>query len=167
MQCEIEQFIVSHYQELLSICKKYTKNKDWADELLHEVILQLYDKKEINIQLDSNSIKYYIVSIIKLNWCSKQSPFYRKNKKFGNTTDELTDYPETEPYDYQDDIIIQLIEQEYSELDWFDKLQFQTYLLTGTLRETAELTNSTTSKVWHNLNSTKEQIKNNILNKIK
>jgi hypothetical protein len=65
---EIEQYINNNYYVLLSIAKKYTKNDDWAHELLHEVILQLYDKKELKLQLDDNSIKYYIIRMLMVNW---------------------------------------------------------------------------------------------------
>jgi hypothetical protein len=57
---EIEVFVTNHYYELLSISKKYTKNDDFASELLHEVLLQLFEKKEIKCKLDNNSIKYFM-----------------------------------------------------------------------------------------------------------
>ena len=83
MKIEIEQYITNNYYQLLAIAKKYTKNDDWAYELLHEVLLQLYEKKELKLQLDDNSIKYYIIRMLMVNWCYESSPFYKKHKKSG------------------------------------------------------------------------------------
>lgn len=167
MNPDIECYIINNYNELLKICKKYTRNDDWSYELLHEVILQLYDKKTLP-QLENKDILYYIIRMITVNWTSKKSPFYHKIKRYSL---EIADIKEcfqyvAEEYNEDQDKLLQLLEEEYGDLDWYDKLQFQTYLLTGTLRETAEQQNSTTGKVWHNLQSTKQTIKNNILNKL-
>ena len=168
MQPEIECFIINEYYHLLAICKKYTKNDDWASELLHEVLLQIYEKKEINVVLDWDNINRYIIHIITINWCSKKSPFYMKIKKFSMNDIQITEalHLATEEYNIDDDTLIELMEQEYGDLDLAEKIHFQTYLLTGTLRQTAEQYNSTTSKVWHNHNSTKQTIKNNIFKKL-
>jgi len=165
---EVECFIVNEYYRLLSICKKYTKNDDFAQELLHFVILELYEKKEIKVVLDWTNINRYIVHIITINWCSKQSPFYRKIKKFSMSDVDIMDCMQivAEEYNHADDKLLEMLEEEFGDLDWFDKLQFQTYLLTDTLRETAEHTDTTISKVWHNLQLTKKQIKDNITQKL-
>ena len=166
---EIEEVIVKEYYTFLQVCKKYTKHDDWAQELLHYIIADLYERNSIKVRLDYNQIKWYIIQIIKIQWCSKDSGFYRKIKKFSMTEMDLSECMEmqTEEYNHEDDKLMQLLEEEYGDLDLFDKIQFQTYLLTGTLRETAEHQNTTTSKVWHNMQQTKKQIKNNILEKLK
>ena len=168
MQPEIECVIVNDYYNFLNICKKYTKSADWSKELWHFIILELYEKENINVELEYEQIKAYIIRMITINWCSKKSPFYTKYKKFSMNTIELSNAYEVlvEEYNEEDDKLLQLLEEEYGDLDWFDKLQFQTYLLTGTLKQTAEHQDTTTSKVWHNLQSTKKQIKNNILEKL-
>ena len=165
---EVECFIVNEYYHLLSICKKYTKNDDFAQELLHFVILELYEKKEINVVLDWTNINRYIVHIITINWCSKESPFYRKIKKFSMNDIDLLECMQivSEEYNHADDKLLMLLEEEYGDLDWFDKLQFQTYLISGNLKGAAEQGNTTISKVWHNLQQTKKQIKDNILEKL-
>ena len=165
---EIEEVIVKEYYNFLGICKKYTKNNDWAQELLHFIIADLYERNGIKVKLQYDQIKWYIIQIIKIQWCSKDSSFYRNIKKFSMTDVDLTECMEIvlEEYNHEDDKLLQLLEEEYGDLDWYDKMQFQTYLLTGTLKQTAEKHDSTTSKVWHSLQATKKLIKNNIEQKL-
>ena len=79
MKNELECYIINNYYQLLKIAKKFTKNKDWAQELLHEVLFQLLDKDDINIPLENEEIKYYIIRALTVNWCQPTSPFYKKN----------------------------------------------------------------------------------------
>jgi hypothetical protein len=89
MKIEVERYITNNYYLLLSISKKYTKDDEWATELLHEVILQLYDKKEMKLQLDDESIKAYIIRCLMVNWCYPSSPFFKKFKNTRYTHVEL------------------------------------------------------------------------------
>ena len=83
---EIEQYITKNYYQLLKIAKTITKNNQLSQDLLHEVIVQLYEKNEIILRkYEDNQIKYYIVSIMRINWYSKTSPFYYKIRKESST----------------------------------------------------------------------------------
>ena len=67
MKIEIERYISKHYYELLDICNKITKKDAFAGDLLNDVLVQLFDKKEIKLnKLDDNSIKYYIIKLKKV-----------------------------------------------------------------------------------------------------
>ena len=82
MRKEIECFLNRNYYQLLNISNKITKNNQLSQDLLHEVILQLYDKDDIVLKsYDDNSIKYYITAIMRINYYSKTSPFYYKIKR--------------------------------------------------------------------------------------
>ncbi len=50
MNQQIEGFITRKYYDLLTIAKKITKNHELSQELLHEVIMQLYDKDDIKLR---------------------------------------------------------------------------------------------------------------------
>ena len=168
MRAELDNYITNHYYELLAIAKKYTKNDDWADELLHEVILQLYDKKEWKIILDEKNIKYYIIRCIMVNWTYPSSPFYRKIKK---PTMEHIDIQEanhitateTDQISHQ---IMEIIETEYSEIDWFNKLLFEKYMVLGSYRKVSKDTNLSIGAVHNYINQTKNTIKLNTFKKL-
>ena len=82
MNKKIECYITRNYYELFNIAKKITQNHNLSQDLLHEVILQLYGKETIILnEYDDNQIKYYIVSIMRINWHSNTSPFYYKVRR--------------------------------------------------------------------------------------
>lgn len=82
MNPQIERYITTQYYELLNIAKKITKGHELSQELLHEVILQLYNKENIILnEYSDDQIKYYIVAIIRINWHSNTSPFYYRIRK--------------------------------------------------------------------------------------
>lgn len=168
MKVELDNYITKNYYQLLAISKKYTKNDDWAKELLHTVILQIYDKKEWNISLDDKEINYYIVRALMVNWCFPSSPFYRKNKNFGmqdidikealNIVDE-----ESEMEHHQ---LMETLEMEYSELDFFNKNLFNKYLVLGSLKKVSTDTSIPLRSVSRYISDTKEIVKQNIFKKL-
>lgn len=171
MKIEIEQYITKNYYELLKICKKYTKNDDWASELLHECILQIYDSKSFDSmeQLPNNKIKFYIIRIISVNWCYETSPFYRKYKKQSMNTIDLTEalhiaYPDDDLNQHE---MMELMEQEWTELDWFRKNIFERYLTMGSLKKVSKNTTIPLTSVSRYINSAKTEIKHNVFKKMK
>lgn len=170
MKLEIEQYITSNYYELLNICKKYTKNNDWASELLHEVILQLYDSKSFDSmnKLEDKQIKFYIVRIIMVNWCYATSPFYRKYKKPELNMTEIT---EALHLQYQADELnqhemMELMEQEWADLDWFRKNIFERYLTMGSLKKVSKDTTIPLTSISRYINTAKTEIKHNVFKKM-
>jgi hypothetical protein len=82
MRKEVELYITKNYYELLTIAKKITKGNQLSQELLHECIIQLYDKEQIILEKYTDSqIKYYIVAIMRTNWFSNTSPFYYRIRR--------------------------------------------------------------------------------------
>lgn len=166
MNPEIEVYITKNYYELLKICKKYTKNDDWASELLHDIILQLYDKGEIKLKsLDDNSIKYYIVRIIMMSWCYPNSPFYKKYKKDTNNFVELKEamHMVSEEYELDRHKLIDIIENEWSELDWFNKIIFEKYMVMGSLKKVSQDTTIPLTSIADYVRNTKQSIRKNTI----
>lgn len=165
---EINTYITKNYYQLLSIAKKYTKNDDFASELLHEVLLQLLEKQNLNIKLDDNSIKYYIIRMLMINWCMPNAPFYRKNKAYSlNQVDldnikELT-YQQTELDEHE---LLSVVEIEWSEIDWFNKIIFEKYLVLGSLKKVAIDTTIPLRSIHRYVNDTKKLIKQNAFKKL-
>ena len=72
MRTEIEKFIVNNYFELNKISRRITRGHELSNDLLSDVLLQLYEKNEIILkEYDDNSIKYYITAIMRINCMSK------------------------------------------------------------------------------------------------
>jgi len=174
MKPEIEQFIANNYYELLSICKKYVKdNKTWdASELLHEVILQIYERKtEIVLkEYDDNSIKYFIISMIAINWKSSTSRWYYKMRKDYVNLQEMTD--DIEVIDDYDDAIdkqtfIDYVEEEFSEMNWFSKLIFSKFLTYGSIARTSRETKIPASSVSRYIKETKKELITRVNNRLK
>ena len=74
-------YINKKYTKLTEVCRKLTSDRypDYED-LLHEVILELYSKDEelINGLIHRGELLYYIVRIMINQYHSSTSPFYSK-----------------------------------------------------------------------------------------
>ena len=158
---EVEQYIARNYYKLLKIAHKYTDNDDWASELLHEVVLQLYDKKEYNLKLDDESIKSYIIRCLMVNWCYPSSPFYKKYKKDNFTHVEMNDAiqvmkNETEMDEHK---FMDIMEQEFQDQSWFHKLLFEKYLTMGSLKKVSIDTKISLPSIGRYIKETRTQVK--------
>lgn len=168
MKIEIENYIIKNYYSLLKICEKMTKNSSWAGDLLNDVLCQLYEKDEIKLdKLDDNSIKYYIVKCLSINWHSKTSPFYRKTKRESCLYDEISDVM---VYVDDNDLfnkhkLLDIVEMEWTETDVLHKIIFEKYMILGSLKKVALDTNISLTSVHEYVNKTKDIIKANTIRK--
>jgi hypothetical protein len=162
---EIENYITKQYYFLLSVAKKYTKNDDWASELLHEVVLQLYDRKTINVKLDDESIKSYIIRALMINWCYPTSPFYIKYKKHNLTHTDITQVIEMAQIDTEIDNhkFMDILEEEFGNLYWFNKLLMEKYFVLGSLKKVSVDTKIPLPSIGRYIKETKFQVKEKTL----
>jgi hypothetical protein len=160
---EINHYVTNNYYKLLKIAEKYTKNKDWGSELLHEVLLQLFEKKELKLNLDDNSIKCYIIRMLMVNWCYPSSPFYKKYKKDNITHVELTEAMQMtiQQTELDSHRFMDILEEEFSEVNWFNKLIFEKYLTLGSLKKVSMDTTITLPSIGRYVKETKAQVKLN------
>jgi len=169
MRIEIERYIIKNYYELLEICNKITKKDAYAGDLLNDVLLQLYDKKEIKLnKLDDNNIKYYIIRCLTINWYSKNSPFYRKVRRESMLYNELF---EVNNLIENEDIItkhqvMEMVETEFTELNWFHKIIFEKYLTLGSLKKVSLDTRIPLTSIARYVTETKNNIKQNTFKKL-
>jgi RNA polymerase sigma factor (sigma-70 family) len=164
MNKKVENYITTHYFELLQIAKKITKGHDLTQDLFHEVIIQLYDKDKIVLKkYDDNSIKYYIVAIMRINWYSNTSPFYyRVRREFQMYSDISECYDmSAEQESFEKEQILTILEQEWTELNWFNKQLFELYLTLGSLSKVSKQTRIPVSSISRYLKESKELIKIN------
>ena len=158
---EVEQYIARNYYKLLKIAHKYTDNDDWASELLHEVVLQLYDKKEYNLKLDDESIKSFIIRCLMVNWCYPSSPFYKKHKKDNFTHVEINDAIQVmkNETDMDEHKFMDIMEQEFQDQSWFHKLLFEKYLTMGSLKKVSIDTKISLPSIGRYIKETRTQVK--------
>jgi RNA polymerase sigma factor (sigma-70 family) len=165
MRIEIERYITKNYYQLLNISKKITKGHDLHEDLLHEVILQLYDKEDIILKAyDDNQIRYYIVSILRINWFSKTSPFYYRVRREIQKYSELSDVleMEDEQENFEKEIILGILETSFTELTWFHKSMIQMYLVLGSLKKVSNQTDIPITSVARYVREAKQQMRDDI-----
>lgn len=166
---EIENYITKHYYELLEISNKITKRDTFAGDLLNDVILQLYDRKEIKLNnLEDNSIKYYIVKCLTINWYSKSSPFYRKVRRESalyNELFEVSNLIDNEDI-FTEHHMMELVETEFTEMNWFLKIIFEKYLTLGSLKKVSVDTKIPLTSIARYVKETKTTIRHNTFKKL-
>lgn len=176
MNKAVELYITKNYYELLKITRKITKNHDLTQDLLHEVIIQLYQKEHITLKFyDDSSIKYYIVSIIRINWISKTSPFYYKiRREFLKYEDFMTSVNTNSIFEVSDEQksferqqLFSILEESWTELTWFHKSLMELYLTLGSVNKVAKHTEIPKSSIIKYIKESKETIKNNVIEKLK
>lgn len=170
MPPEFNNYITRNYYELLKVCKKYTKNDDWASELLHEVLFQLYERGTIKLEkLEDNQIKGYIVRCITVNWCYTSSPFYKKIKRHSMLDMDLNDVgdPPVEDNELREHLVMETIEEEFCHLNWFSKDILSRYLLLGSYRKVSLQTTISQTSIKRYVKDAKNEIKINVFKKIK
>lgn len=162
MKPEINQYVTKNYYELLKIAKKYTKSDDWASELLHEVLIQLFEKEDFKCNLDDKSLKYYIIRMLMVNWTYPTSPFYIKHKR-EMTTVEITEAMEmvAQETEMEQHRFLDIMEQEFGELGWFEKTIFNKYLTMGSLKKVSIDTTITLPSIGRYIKQTKQLVKHN------
>jgi hypothetical protein len=169
MKPEINNYITRNYYELLEICNKITKHNTLAGDLLNDVILQLYDRKEIKLNnLEDNSIKYYIIKCLTINWYSKTSPFYRKVRRESTLYNELFEVANLIDSEdiFTEHSMMEIVETEFTEMDWFHKIIFNKYLTLGSLKKVSVDTRIPLTSIARYVKETKTTIKQNTFKKL-
>ena len=171
MRKEIESYLTREYYQLLKIAKKLTKGDQLSQDLLHEVIIQLYDKNDIVLKsYDDNSIKYYITAVMRINYYSKTSPFFYRIKRERTlmTVDVTTCWDMSyEQESFETEELYQLLEEEYCELNWFKKSLLDMYLtLNSSMKAVSRKTNRPIQSISRYIKETRLEVKTNIINKL-
>ena len=164
----IEKWIENNYHKLLTIASKMTEGHQDHEDLVQECIIQLYESKPIKLKnYSDDEIRYYIVSILKLNWFSKTSRFhyrFRKNLPLTDidTISELINIPDDEEEMLTKNEFFDIIELYYSELEWFHKSLLDLYLVLGSLKRVSQQTGIPLSSVGGYIKEIRIELKENI-----
>ena len=168
MKQQITNYINNNFDELMVIANNITRNHDLAGDLLNEVIVQLYEKGNIELHnYEDETIKYYLIKVLKINWYSKTSPFYYKNRKESNNYSELkpehTNYVTTDQEDHKSyEEMLTAVEEEFAELTWFNKRLFELYLTLGSLKKVSKQTGIPIASTGRYIREIKQEIRINI-----
>ena len=167
MNKDIENYIANNYYTIYNIALKMTKQDPLTKDLLHEVILQLYDKQVITLKdYDDNSIKYYIVAVLRINYFSKTSPFHyriRRERQLMNVDVATCWDISYEQQEFETERIYQLLEENYAELDWFKKSLLDLYLsLNSSMNAVSRKTNIPKTSISRYINEIRKIVKEDI-----
>lgn len=80
-----------------TIARNMRVEKDYFDDLCQEVYYILatgYTEEKLQEVIDKKQINFVITCILKNQWFSKTSPFYRQYKKFKLKSSPIEDYRE-------------------------------------------------------------------------
>jgi DNA-directed RNA polymerase specialized sigma24 family protein len=171
MNKQIEDYIVKNYFYLLQISNKITRGHELSNDLLQDVLLQLYEKNSDIVlrNYTDSDIKYYITAVMRINWNSKTSPFYYRIRR---ETDKYT--PINDNYEVVDDmddkmdkeILIQCLEISFAELDWFRKSVFELYMTMGSYNAVSKKTGIPLTSIARYIRESKSEIKSKIKDKL-
>jgi hypothetical protein len=170
MDKRIDCFITRNYYLLLAIAKKITKkDEETSRELLHEVFLQLYQRDVIKLKdYGDDSIKYYITSIMRVNYYSQTSPYYYRIRKerclYSDLTEAMNMSEEQELFETEE--LYQLLEENYAELNWFHKSLLDMYLTLNSLKAVSKKTTIPLTSISRYIREGKDTIRTNIINKL-
>ena len=171
MNKDIEDYIAKNYYIIYNIALKMTKQDPLTKDLLHEVILQLYDKQVITLKnYDDNSIMYYIVAVLRINYFSKTSPFHyriRRERQLMNVDVATCWDISYEQQEFETERIYQLLEENYAELDWFKKSVLDMYLsLNSSMNAVSRKTNIPKTSISRYINEIRKIVKDDIKEKL-
>lgn len=167
MKQQVIDYISNNYDELHKITKKITNNSQLTDDLLQECLLQILEKDRIILD-DPKNIKYFIIGIIRINFLSSTSPFHYKIRREICQYNELTiDIVDENEYDSEKEDKFQAMEESIGNLDWFKKELLSHYMVLGSLKKVNQLTKIPIPSISRYINETKQQLKEEIINKTK
>jgi hypothetical protein len=101
-----------------------------------------------------------------VNWTYPSSPFYKKHKREMRNVD-LTEAMNlaSEETNIESHILLELMEIEWTELNWFNKIIFEKYMVLGSLKKVSKDTTIPLASVGRYIKETKEIIKANTISK--
>jgi len=173
MQQPITDYINKNFDLLVEITNNITRNHDLSGDLLNEVVLQLYERGDVTLHnYNDDTIKYYLIKVIRINWFSKTSPFhYRVRKESSNYSElkpEYINYASSDVDEYKSyEELLTNVEIEFSELQWFSKRLFELYLTLGSLKKVSAKTQIPVASVGRYIREIKQEIRDNVNKKMK
>ena len=105
---------------------------------------------------------------MRVNYYSSTSPYHYRIRKERLTYSELTEAMnmETEQESFETEQLFQILEEQYSELDWFRKSILDMYLTLNSLKAVSRKTTIPLTSISRYIKEGKAQIKNNVISRL-
>lgn len=170
MNQNLNRYLTENYYVLKKIALNITNgNSDMAGELLHTVLLNLIEREPTNFsKFNDSDFKFYIIRCLSINWNSTTAPFYKHFRKPVESWDELHSElleMQDDEYEQNKEELIQLVENEFAELDILHKGILELYLSQGSLLRVSRKTKIPVSSISRYVQEARAIIKNNITQK--
>ncbi len=161
---------VANSREYVQICKNIAQadHQDLFQELI--LILCEYNRLKLEQIYANGYIKWFIVRILKNQFCSVNSPFYKKNKEFLLRSQQI-DFTKSsiiiEDYDDSKDSIIDhcLKELDTSNCDkdqYYERTLFKEYMEAGSYEKLAKKTGINRKSIQYTIQKVKKDIRDNL-----
>lgn len=85
----ISSAVSKHYEYWLGCAIKITRTREEATELLHEVILSLYDSDSFARVCNKSDARPYVCAALSMQFYSRESRYHKKIREFQSLTVEL------------------------------------------------------------------------------
>ena len=101
--------------------------------------------------------------MLMVNWCYPSSPFYQKHKKSNLSTVELNDaiHIMNKESEMDSHRFMEIMEQEFGDLNWFNKVIFEKYMVLGSLKKVSVDTSISLPSIGRYVKETRTQVKHN------
>ena len=159
----LDGYLARNYDDLLQAAYRIA-GKDGPD-LLHEVILQLYQTKDETIDglLERKQLKYWVLRVMVNNYNSKTSRYHYKwrkdlerRRKFAH---HIVDWWDGDGVAAHRDELLTHIEERLADLPWFDAEVFAIYFEDGhTLDSFAESTGISRHTLYTTIRRVRKQL---------
>lgn len=154
------------YNEYLKIVKKITNNDERSQDLLHDVLVQLYQNYKFQNLKDSEK-KWFFIRTVQNQYNSKTSPFYKQYKKhvFREISDiEISDEDYIEPKTIEGVTEFLNSELEKNPSKWYEIGLFKMYMEEKKIESINKKTQIPKYSIRITLNKMKKWIKQNLEN---
>jgi Rps23 Pro-64 3,4-dihydroxylase Tpa1-like proline 4-hydroxylase len=158
---------VANSKEYVKLCK--TIAKDYSDDLFQDLIVILceYNPEKLE-QINTNGhLKWFIVRILKNQFNSATSPFYKTNKEFLDRTSQI-DFSRIdlidEEYDSSKDSLIEMCLKELditncTKDQYYERMMFKEYIEAGSCDKLSKKTGIYRKSIQYTVKKVKEEIK--------
>lgn len=157
----ISKSIEANYKYWLGCAIKVTKSHEEAIDLLHEVVVRLYDSPAFAKLADKPDARPYVCAAIAIQYKSRNGSYHKNFREFSERSTEITNTNIT-----QDEWLGARLDNEQldvliSRLPEFDRDLFEVHLLGGwSYDATAEATGIPKKYIIRNINYSIEKIRN-------
>lgn len=164
----VDRWINTNYDEISQMCRNITRGHNDSDELLHNCLEQLLDKREQLKDLEDKELKWFFSRILYINWNSSTSPYHYQFRKHSQNNSEITfDIQDTEDNEIEYKMWVEDklkdIQEILREQRWFDRALFNKYFNEGYSYQSLS---KKTGISYHTIASTIRRVKKIIKDKI-